>query len=188
MEYVLVWIYGLKFPITILCVVGIVGCFLSFLSSRAQGRGGDNFGVVLSIGIGLSIVWALIYAMPPVDYNKVEKVVYKTKVVEKPVVKKVISYTKTITKFKHPKRDERVEYCREHYSNSMGLNSCTDWAIRMELPQQVQVKKIIVKPKFQEVFEKCNNFAIPDVPNGAQIRNERIKRCGAIALAASKLP
>jgi hypothetical protein len=87
-------------------------------------------------------------------------------------------------KLVYPSRDNRVGWCVDKGQGS--VKDCTDWAIRMELPQQVQVK--VVHDPYQQLFDKCNTTgSIPSSdPNGTAIRNERLKICADAALRASR--
>jgi hypothetical protein len=241
MEFLWVWLFGLKTPISILCGVVILGCFINFLSARASGRGSGSLLTSLHIAIGVAVSWALIYSIPSPDYNV--RVVYRDRPVDRPVIRKIVRITgkEVLTQTVRYTQDSRFDYCMDHNSDGNStedrLNFCKDWskqymeprvvvqkvgvpvysgiktvtmmysrdarvrwcntntnytldqcltfAMKMESPPQVMVK--YVHDSYQDIFQKCNDEGQIDVkdPNHIQLRNDRIKICGDLALQAS---
>lgn len=229
MEFLWLWAFSLKTPISILCAVALAGCFINFLSARSSGRGENNLFWTLNAGIVIAVIWGLIYALPAPNYNVrtvVKEVPVAGRVVTKVITQRYtqdsrfdycmenrdknnndnIDYCTTYSKlYMQPRieirnvvkevpvykgervvmytRDARVRYCNE--KTSMNLDECTAWAFKMEAGPQVQVRT--VHDSYQQIFDKCNaTGTIPGSdPNGTQVRNERIKTCGELALRAS---
>lgn len=80
-------------------------------------------------------------------------------------------------------RDARVRWC--HDTAGQDLDTCVKFAFRMEAGPQVQVR--YVHDSYQDLFNRCNDegkISVSD-PNHIQLRNDRIRTCGELALRAS---
>jgi hypothetical protein len=141
-----VWLYGLKFPLGIICAVGIIACFLNFFSARASGKGEANLATTVHIGLGIALFWVAIYAIPAPDYTK--QIVYRNRVVEKPVVKRYIAQKQVLTRTIRVRdtQDARFHMCLDQKSTPYTqdeLNSCMNFSKEYDQPRVV-VQKVNV--------------------------------------------
>lgn len=147
------WVYGLKFPLGILCGVGIFACFLGFVHASKTSRPGDpkSFFTSVYIAITIGVIWALIYAIPSPTYD--QKVVEKVKVVEKkvPMVRTVTKYAGTKIVYRLPDVMQRTMWCNDHTQNS--LEDCTTWSKRFEEPRIVVKTQRVEVPVYKGIRE-----------------------------------
>lgn len=168
MTFLWVWAYGLRGPITYLCMAGLFICFVMFvhaMKQNSQNRSGTYSLGSVHAAVIIGFIWALFYAMPAPEFDKT--VVYKDRVVEKPVVKKVVAVTRTITKTitKYPDRNNNVAWCNNNTQHD--IDWCTNWAIKMEQP------RIIVRNIIQKVPVYSGTKVVQIFPS----RNQNISWC-----------
>lgn len=206
MEFLWLWAFSLKTPVSIICGVAIFVCLLSWLSAKSQ-RGEQNMTMV-NIAISIAVFWSFIYAIPAPHYN-VQTVI---KDVPKPYpVVRTIRYvaqkqvlTRTITQ--QSTLDSKYDYCMDNLVRGAtsidDANNCRDWAkkyeeprvvvkeVKVPVPSGIQVK--IEHDTYAALFKQCNDTgSIQDNDkangggNGAQLRNERIQECTEYALKGS---
>lgn len=141
MEFLWVWAYNMSGPLTWVIGGALLICLIVFAQSMTaanQRAGGSvSLGSVYA-ALVLGLIGAIVYSIPSPTYD--QKIVYKdrVKVVEKPVVKKVVAVKQTITRTitKNPTRDTRVSQCLAR--SDMTRENCTTWAIRMEKPRIIE--------------------------------------------------
>lgn len=161
-----IWAYSLKTPISVLCAISIIACFLSWLSAKSQ-RGEQNL-TTLHIGIVIALFWSGIYALPAPNYN-IQTVV---KEIPKPypVVKKYVAQKQVLV------RTITVRYTQDALF-SQCINSrrdidserdyCTDWSKRYMQPRVVE--KITKVPVYSGVQVKTVMYT----------RDARVRWCQA---------
>jgi hypothetical protein len=168
MELLWIWLYGLKTPISVLCGVGILFTFIGFLSARSSGRGEASIVTTSYISLGLALFWAIVYAIPSPSYNK--EIVYRDRVVVKPVVKRYIAQKQVLTRTITVKdtQDARFNYCVDQYDGSKSIsimNQC------MEFSKEYMQPRVVVQRVNIPVYSGVRTIIAP------YTRDARVRWC-----------
>lgn len=169
MDFFWLFVYNLKYPVTIGAGIGLFLCVVMFLqglaaNNRSPSKSGDPR-VAWSVisGIIFALIWMFIYAMPAPDYNVryVEKPTVK--VITKSVPIKIYSGIKVV----EPTWDQRFKFCKSDPSMGFDIDRCTQYANMAKQPRIVERKvPVYLKENLQKLVEWCqdqrNNMTLDD--------------------------
>jgi hypothetical protein len=158
-EFLWLFAYNLKFPVTIAAGVGLLLSTVMFLqglaaNNRSAAKSGDPrvaWGVFSGLVFGL--LWMGIYAVPSPTYNV--KYVDRPVTIEKKVLVKVYAGTRVV----EPTWDQRLKYCIDTIGSN--LDRCEKFANDSKKP--LVVKKVVrtitnyVDTPFEQNVKWCND-------------------------------